>query len=276
VTSDIPNTPDLTGIREVTGDEVAFYQENGWACLRGLLSQPLVDELLRRAREKMGADARSPLSDNRGLIMSPQLQAIWQNWQNPALEDPYFAGLSMSTPMGRIASRMMGDRPVRFWSDTILVKLPAAEGGAKTPWHQDFPYHAMDRAGILNIWVALVDVPPEMGALRFLSGSHRLGPMGRVVHRTDGLDLLDLYPTLAEELPMSEPLHLAPGDATVHSLMTVHYAPENVTDKLRWAYLSSLFPADTLFTGAQQRRTDGLGLTVNQPFDHPLFPEIRL
>ena len=268
--------PDITGIRAVTDDEIAFYRENGWVCLRGLMSKSLAAEVLRRSQEKMGTDARAAMPDNRGQIMSPQLQALWQNWQNPAHEDAFFAGLSMSSPVGRVASRLLGGRPVRFWSDTIMCKLPAAQGGAKTPWHQDFPYHAMDRQGILNIWVALVDIPPEMGSLRFLSGSHRLGPMGRVVHRTDGLDMLDLYPELFEELTVSEPLRLEPGDATVHNLMTIHFAPENATDRLRWNYLASLFPADTLFTGAQQRRTDGLGLTVNQPYDHPLFPEIKV
>jgi hypothetical protein len=33
-------------------------------------------------------------------------------------------------------------------------------------------------------------------------------------------------------------------------------------------------PADALYTGAQQRRTDGLGLKVNEPIEHPRFPRL--
>jgi ectoine hydroxylase-related dioxygenase (phytanoyl-CoA dioxygenase family) len=96
--------------------------------------------------------------------------------------------------------------------------------------------------------------------------------MGRVIHRTDGKDLLDLFPWIEDEYELSAPNHLKPGDATIHDWMTVHAAPENSTDEPRWVYTDSLFPADTLFTGAQQRRTDGLDLKVNEVFDHPRFP----
>ena len=70
----------------------------------------------------------------------------------------------------------------------------------------------------------------------------------------------------------SPPLHLHAGDATVHCAMTPHRAPANETSAPRWVYSVSVFPADTLYTGAPQAFTDGLGLAVNEPFDHPRFP----
>jgi Phytanoyl-CoA dioxygenase (PhyH) len=263
-------------IREVTDDEVARYRRDGWVKLERLLDPQLAAEILERGQQRMGERAQVEMPDNRPGIMSPQLAAIWRNWQNPAEEDAFFAAVSRSRPLARSASRLLDGRDVRWWSDTVMCKMPAAEGGAKTPWHQDFPYHAMDRHGVFNYWIALNEIPPEMGTMRFLSGSHRLGPMGRVIHRTDGVDLLDLYPWIADEFDVSEPLHLQPGDATVHNLLTVHAAPENSTDVPRWSYLTSMFPADALFTGAQQRRTDGLGLKLNEVFDHPRFPLLEL
>ena len=126
----------------------------------------------------------------------------------------------------------------------------------------------------MNVWVALVPMPPEMGTMRFHSGSQRLGPMGRVIHRTDGKDLLDLFPWIGDEYDVSEALTLEPGDATVQDWLTVHAASSNDSDQPRWGYTNSLFPADTLYTGAPQRRTEGLELSVNQEFDHPRFPII--
>jgi ectoine hydroxylase-related dioxygenase (phytanoyl-CoA dioxygenase family) len=259
-------------IREITDEEVAAYHRDGWVKLEGLLDPELAADILRRAKERMGERAGAELPDNRQSIMTPTLQAIWRNWQNPAEEDEFFASVSRSKPLTRTASRLLRGDGVRWWSDTVMCKMPAAEGGSKTPWHQDFPYHAMDRHGIFNYWIALNEIPPEMGTMRFLSGSHQLGPMGRFIHRTDGVDMLDEYPWIAEEFEVSPPMHLKPGDATAHNLLTVHAAPENSTDIPRWSYLTSMFSSEALYTGAQQRRTDDLELTVNQPFDHPRFP----
>lgn len=264
-----------TCIRQVTVEEVEFYRANGWVKLEGLMVPELAEEILKRAKDRMGKQATAELPDNRPGIMNPQLRAIWRDWQNPTDEDDFFRAVSQSRPFGRLASRLLHQRDVRWWSDAILCKLPSAKGGSRTPWHQDFPYLSLDRIGLMNVWVALVEMPPEMGTMRFLNGSHQAGPMGRVIHRTDGKDLLDLYPWIGEQHTISEPLHLQPGDATVHDWMTVHAAPANETDAPRWAYTNSLFPAETLFTGAQQRRTDGLDLKINEPLEHPRFPVLE-
>jgi ectoine hydroxylase-related dioxygenase (phytanoyl-CoA dioxygenase family) len=262
------------GIRDITDEEAAFYRKNGWVRLNGLMAPELYEEILERAKARMGERANAEMPDNRPGIMTPQLRALWNDWQNPAEEDDFFRSVSQSRAMGRIGRKLLRDRAIRWWGDSILCKLPAADGGSRTPWHQDFPYLSHDRAGIMNVWIALVPMPPEMGTMRFLSGSQALGPMGRVIHRTDGKDLLDLYPWISDEYDVSDALTLQAGDATVHDWMTVHAAPINESDQPRWAYTDSLFGADTLFTGAQQRRSDGLGLQVNQEFDHARFPVI--
>jgi ectoine hydroxylase-related dioxygenase (phytanoyl-CoA dioxygenase family) len=259
-------------IREITDDEADFYRENGWVKLEGLIDPKLVGELLERAKAKMGDDAQAQLPDDRSAIMTKELRALWNDWQNPSDEDQFFRALSQSRRMGQMASKFLRGRDVRWWGDAILCKLPATGGGSKTPWHQDFPYLSLDRIGLLNLWVAMVDMPPEMGTMRFVDGSHKLGPMGRVIHRTDGKDVMDLFPWIGEEHHVSGPFALKAGDATVHDWMTVHAAPANETDRRRWVYTNSLFPADTLFTGAQQRRTDGLGLKINEELDNPRFP----
>lgn len=258
-------------IRGVTDEEAADFQERGWVHLPGLWSPDLVDRVLSEVRAKMGVDAAREGADSRGDMMSPHLKALWQEWENATQESELLRSVALSAPMARVAMRMLGDRAARFFGDDVLCKLPAAREGSNTPWHQDFPYMAFDRCGVLTIWIALVDIPPEMGTMRFLSGSKRSGPLGRVVHRP-GEDLVSLRPELLDMYEMSPPLHMRAGDATVHDMMTVHCAPENATEAPRWAWVNHWFPADALYTGASQRRTNGLELALNEELDHPNFP----
>ena len=196
---------------------------------------------------------------------------MWNNFEAPSRDDELFRSISHSPEIGAAGHRLLG-REVRFWSDTALVKRPAdsADGNAPTAWHQDFPVHPQDRSGDLAIWIALNEIPPERGSMRFLSKSKQAGVFGRTV--VEGYDLLELHPHLVDEYEMSPPLHYLPGDATVHDSLTAHGAPPNSTEEPRWGYVVALFPADALYTGMPHYVSDQEDLEVNKPFDVPRFP----
>jgi hypothetical protein len=265
----------LGGPRDITDEEAANFRRNGWARLDGLVTRDTAGALLDRLQAHMGADATaSPLEGYRAKTPRPQsAQAMFNNLEDPSLRDDVLLDFSRSREMARAAVKLAGG-PVRAWADEALVKMPAAAAGGRTPWHQDFPYMPFDRTGLFNIWIPLVEVPPEKGSMRFVTGSHRLGPLGRVIH-LEGVDTLSLHPWIEKEYELSPPLHLQVGDATVHDAATIHFAPENRTDSPRWVYVVSFLPADTLYTGAPQRRTDDLGLVVNQPLEHTKFPVLQ-
>jgi ectoine hydroxylase-related dioxygenase (phytanoyl-CoA dioxygenase family) len=255
------------GIRAVTQDEIATYRANGWVKLDRFFKPEFAIGLLERLHRVMEAqgEQENPFAGS-GVNM-------FKAFEDPSRYDDVFQSFTHSFAFATAAAALMG-RPERFYEDKVLCKEPAAQGGGVTPWHQDFSYHPFDRKGTLLFWIPLVDCPPEKGTMRFLNGSHRAGLLGRFVHRTDGHDLLDEYAGLADEHPVSEPIHLAPGDVTVHDRLTVHYAPENETDTPRWVYTVSWFNADALYTGMPCHRMDGLGLKVNAPLNHPNFPTI--
>lgn len=257
----------IDSIREVTPEEVETFRRDGWVNLQGLYDPQLADELLARLKRLMaaGSDKANPFQGS-GITM-------FQAYEDPARSDDLFHAFSHSLGLAAAARALMG-RPERFYEDKALCKEPAATGGGQTPWHQDFSYHPFDRQGTLLFWIPLVDCPPEKGTMRYLNGSHRAGLLGRFVHRTDGYDLLDHAPELRERFPISDPLHMAPGDIAVHDRMTLHYAPENETDSTRYVYTVSWFNRDALYTGMPCHRMDGLGLKINEPLDHPNFPAI--
>ncbi len=263
------------GARAVTDDEVQHFRKKGWVVLREFFTPWAVEGLLERARSRMGA---APLTVSRTAPTerTPNEYNWYARWDGCSHHDAWIRQVSHSQALARGAAGLMGSSQVRFYFDHVFVKLPESGGGGKTPWHQDLPHHPLDRQGALTIWVPLVDCPPEMGSMRFLSGSHRMGLLGRYLNRRDSVSLVDEHPWVLDTYEMSPPLHLRPGDATVHDLAIVHYAPENTTREPRWVYSTQWLPPQARYTGAPNHRTDGHGLELDKPLDHPRFPIIPL
>ena len=260
-------TAQAARIRAVTPDEIERFREQGWVKLERFYDPVFADTLLARLHEVMAAEGEQDNPFAQGDFNA------FRPFEDPARKDELFEAFTHALPFAQAAADLMG-RPERFYEDKVLCKEPAKAGGGVTPWHQDFSYHPFDRAGTLLFWIPLVDCPPEKGTMRFLTGSHKAGLLGRHVQRTDGEDLLTDYPGLETTFPVSDPIEVLRGDVTVHDRMTVHSAPENTTDSPRWVYTVSWFNTDALYTGMPCHRMDGLDLKVNQPLDHPNFPTI--
>ncbi|MEM7119474.1 MAG: phytanoyl-CoA dioxygenase family protein [Chloroflexota bacterium] len=225
-------------VREVTDEEVAFYQEYGWVMMKQLVNPEFATELLRVGqawRERREKEE----SHNRifaGLAMDEAAEP--------------FRSFMFSQRMAKNATRLVNrkrfkgvDVPLRYRVDLLLLKPPGAAGAT---YHQDSSEHGSDRVGELQFWLALAEVTAEMSAMRFVNRSHREGPLGSVFNDDKG-DLLEQFPLLTSELGLSDPFHYQPGDCTVHHGYTVHGGPKNTTDKPRWSYLFSYSPADTRY-----------------------------
>lgn len=127
-----------------------------------------------------------------------------------------------------VAARLMGVAGVRLYHDQALFKEPGAEA---TPWHVDDYYWPLDTAHTVTMWMALVDVPPEMGPMSFVSGSHlalwRTGPISE-----EGSARLEREIAL-RGFPISSGTGLRAGDATFHSGRALHSAGPNRTSSRR-------------------------------------------
>lgn len=255
-------------VREVDDSEVAHFREHGWVTLEGFVTPATAAELLGELQAVQRADAAV------GERRPPRprgIEAMWTTCADPSRRSDAVRRVAWSPALGRAASRLMGGRGVRFFRDSALVKQPTRDGGGRTIWHQDFAYNALDRAGQLTIWIALVDCPPERGSMRFLDGSHRLGDLGRSLDDPDR-DLAVQHPELFAAGVLSPPLHLRVGDATVHDALVVHSAGENITDVPRWAYSVAVMPADARYTGRRSALVDFDGLVVGEELDTPQTP----
>jgi ectoine hydroxylase-related dioxygenase (phytanoyl-CoA dioxygenase family) len=268
--------------REVTDEEVAFYRENGWVKLEGLIDRARLADILAGCRKLLGEMEAAMASGDPRLTVGAHGERQYDGEDFYAAWYPYlftvrhlrrepFLSFALDTSVGRAAHRLIdrarlgaGHIPVVLADNNLLVKFPdGRESNAAVRYHQDNVANiGLDRTGHINMWIALEEVPPEQGTMRYLSGSHREGPLGQ--HR-DGL--LDEYPALTKTYSWSEQMHYMPGDATVQHDYTIHGSPPNLTDKIRWGLVCTYMAADCIARPDAQ-------LHIGMPAPMERFPQV--
>ena len=255
-------------VREVTDEEIRLYRENGWALLPELISRTAAADLLAVLKERMGeqGDERMNTPAN---VRNLEAFAKWYRLDD---ESELFHALRYNRQLGRNSALLMGrDMPIRSLTSLAAVKLPkdAAVDRSKgvTTWHQDH-MATPARCTSLGFWIALDEITPEMAPMQFRNGSHHAGLLTPPMEDWG----------LLEDYPLSEPLHLMPGDATAHSSLVVHGAGLNESNRPRWGYIINTFPADAPYVPYPTSHTEGIEdqLTPGKPMDHPRFPVIYI
>jgi len=231
----IDNLPDLSADYALSAEQIENYRRDGHVLLRGVASQEEIAAyrpVLQAAVERYRTETR-PMEerDTYGKAFL-QITNLWEN-------DEAVRRFVFARRFARIAAELMGVDGVRLYHDQALFKEP---GGGHTPWHQDQYYWPLDTNHTITMWMALVDVAPEMGPMTFASGSHREGFLGHTEISDESEERFRRF--VAER---GFPLHpcgaMQAGDATFHSGWTLHRAPGNSTDRMR-AAMTIIYFAD--------------------------------
>ena len=125
--------------------------------------------------------------------------------------------------------------PVELHHSTMHVKPP--ETGHPFPMHQDWAFykHADDR--YVDALVHLDDTCHANGEIRFLKGSHKLGPLDHATSFVGASGEREACtPQLSQaeyRLEDTEAVPARAGDLVLFSIMTVHGSHINSTDEMR-------------------------------------------
>ena len=222
--------------------EIAAFRRDGHVLVRGLATGSEVAAYRPHIAQALDAVAagrdRQGRVDDYGRLFT-QVTNLWRM-------DEAVRAFVLARRFASVAARLMDVAAVRLYHDQALFKEPGAEA---TPWHVDEYYWPLDTPHTVTMWMALVDVPPEMGPMSFVSGSHlalwRPGPISE-----DGSARLEREITL-RGFPIAQGASLSAGDATFHSGRTLHSARPNRTPSRREVFTVIYF-AD----GARVRALD--------------------
>jgi len=249
-------------IRSVTQSEVSYFHDKGWAHLPNFMEKSVAADLLK--------DAQSAYAEHRlAGAFSKGVDRSFTSYR-PRREGAFANDVVMSPLMGRNIARLLDVPRVRLKKDLLLLKMPESTGRhISTLYHQDMPGHPFDRSHFLTLWIALHDMEPEAGTMRFYEGSHRQGMKGQVF--ADNVCLTQRVKSLRPE-DLSPPLSLKAGDATVHHCLMIHGAPPNQSNDPRWSCAILYIDAETRFNGNNSLLPPGVHMEMYDLFDDSVFP----
>jgi len=267
---DATSTPStITTTRELTEAEKAFFVDQGYVKLRGILDPDELNHWGPKITEQVIAlnTETVPLEerDTYGKAFL-QIENIWRH-------DEAISRFVHSPDLARLAAQLLGVRSVRLYHDQALYKEPS---GGITPWHCDQYYWPLSTDRTCTIWIPLQDTDSTMGPLTFLGGSQRSEEARDLAISDDSQQQIEDLAG-ARGFPRDDsPFQL--GDCSFHFGWTLHGAGPNQSTEPRRVMTIIYIDADIEITepiNDNQRADHQLwlsGLPVGHVADGPLNP----
>lgn len=229
----------------LTPEQVAFYHEHGWVHIPRVFTpdetRALKDDLdwmirdwanigvgwtgpWRKAIMDIETEAKSK------LIAMHDLQYYAQSWMR-AVTKP-----ELARAMAQLLAEEDGElAPVELHHSTMHVKPP--ETGHPFPMHQDLAFYDHMDGRYVDVLVHLDDTCHANGEIRFLDGSHKLGPLEHVTSFINDQGKKEgctpHLPTDRYNLRDTVPVPAKAGDVVCFNIYTIHGSHVNTTDQMR-------------------------------------------
>jgi ectoine hydroxylase-related dioxygenase (phytanoyl-CoA dioxygenase family) len=128
-----------------------------------------------------------------------------------------------------------GGAPVELHHSTMHVKPP--ETGHPFPMHQDLAFYDHTDGRYVDVLVHLDDTSHANGEIRFVDGSHKLGPLPHITSFVNDKGAREACtPHLPwEQFPLADtvPVPARAGDIVIFNIYTVHGSYMNTTPHMR-------------------------------------------
>ena len=157
----------------LTGEQKRFYDENGYIVCCGLLPADEAKALRREAHDLSGRLVHFR-NINAAWATIQHTKTVVQHCHDVQFYSAMFSRLIVDPRFTAVAASIIGPN-VQLHHTKMFIKPP--EKGAPFPMHQDYPYFPHQRNTMIAAIFHFDDAPVERGCVRFVPGSHKLGPI---------------------------------------------------------------------------------------------------
>ena len=179
--------------------------------------------------------------------------------------DPYFEGMMFGSRFERLARTLLDEevagKNVQYFNKPAGIGRP-------TPPHQDGAFFMLRPDHALTMWLALEDVGPEQGCVRYVRGSHERGL--RAHDRSGVLGFSRHIPDFGtdDDLANEVACPCKAGHLIAHHSLTIHRADGNASkhrsrEALGFIYYGTSAREDIAAQAEYQRR---LASEISHPF----------
>ena len=236
---------------EVTTEEQAFYEKNGYLLIKGLVSAEGIASLKERLEEYMYDRLHVP--EGVRIQVEPRVERgeiPWPEWRGDAfrkidrlvIHDDRFRALGTMPEVVERMQTLIGSKNLKLFRDSVLMK-PAQVGSAKG-MHQDSPYWPIEPMALSSCWMPFEPATPENGCITAIPGSHKRGP---VPHERVPDDFIVNESNYDSSDVIAVPMEAGDG-LFFHSLL-LHGTAPNLTANSRRAITMSYMAAEFQYTG---------------------------
>ena len=222
------NLPNVDSPYDLKNEKIDYFWENGFVVLKNVLSKEEIE--IYRNEIKITANERNKNNDKTfGGAFS---QATNIRFDSKGVEQ-----FCLSKRLGKIAADLMKVNAVRIFHEQAIFKHP---GDTKSYWHQDKYFWPLDTNLHIGMWMPLTDLTKDMGLMRFVKRSHKIGETkGVSISYESGSYYDDLIEK--EKMEVFELDAIEAGDCTFHFGWTIHGAGVNISNKLREAMVVTYY-----------------------------------
>jgi hypothetical protein len=204
----------LFNYRQLTGDELALFTEQGFLVIKAILKPEGVAQMQQECmaawdKEKEGFDPNKSWLQN-SLLVNIHHQA-------PAVRDYYFDG-----PLVDIATQIIGPN-IKGATSQLTFKM---RGNTKPfGWHQDNGYGELEPYNALTTLTALDDTDRGNGCLWLIPGSHKQGQIRVKQDEEQKKSQSEIVVDADDSLAV--PMEMRAGDALIFNCWMLHKSDGN-------------------------------------------------
>ena len=158
------------------------------------------------------------------------------------------------------------------WSTSFFIK--EARSTSFVSWHQDATYWGLSTSDVITAWIALSDVPPASGPMKFWAGSHL---RNQLEHRDtfDQDNLLSRGQEIAVDVPEGQGVEvpLSAGQMSLHHVLLAHGSEPNQSNDRRIGFAIRYVPTYVKqAVGTEDSATLVRGVDTYRNFEHEPRP----